>query len=221
MSGELFQIESNNLCELELQLNSSLIKCYIKIPPTESAIEKCFYPKLLDYIQEALNEICDFCLPSTQKPVSYLECPFDHEENIEHPHLLFSEISSTSSRVICKITNNPVPKEYYTPLLKSEGKLLFFNLVLFACSILHSLILMWSNLLYCHLVYTKVKSVTDCLPTCKEQICDRSVFETPLEMLLAYSVSCQFSDIGSLNQLSNWQKQSVSEKTRLFARNVP
>ena len=42
------------------------------------------------------------------------------------------------------------------------------------------------------------------------------------------SVSCQFSDIGSHNQLSNeqkWseseQKQSVSEQTRSFARNVP
>ena len=42
------------------------------------------------------------------------------------------------------------------------------------------------------------------------------------------SVSNQFSDIGSHNQLSNEQKrsesekkQSVSEQTRLFARNVP
>ena len=37
----------------------------------------------------------------------------------------------------------------------------------------------------------------------------------------AYSVSCQFSDIGSYNQLSNEQKRSISEQTRLFARNVP
>ena len=42
------------------------------------------------------------------------------------------------------------------------------------------------------------------------------------------SVSCQFSDIGLYNQLSNeqkWskfeQKRSVSEQTRLSARNVP
>ena len=43
-----------------------------------------------------------------------------------------------------------------------------------------------------------------------------------------YSVSCQFLDIGSHNQLSNEQKrsvskqkQSVSKQTHLFARNVP
>ena len=42
------------------------------------------------------------------------------------------------------------------------------------------------------------------------------------------SISCQFSDIGSYNQLSNeqkWskseQKRSISEQTCLFARNVP
>ena len=42
------------------------------------------------------------------------------------------------------------------------------------------------------------------------------------------SVSCQFSDIGSHNQLSNeqkWseseQKKSISEQTRSFAQNVP
>ena len=42
------------------------------------------------------------------------------------------------------------------------------------------------------------------------------------------SVSCQFSDIGSYNQLSNeqkWskskQKWSVSKQTHLFVRNVP
>ena len=35
------------------------------------------------------------------------------------------------------------------------------------------------------------------------------------------SVSNQFSDIESHNQLSNEQKQSVSEQTRSFARNVP
>ena len=43
-----------------------------------------------------------------------------------------------------------------------------------------------------------------------------------------HSVSCQFSGIGSYNQLSNehkWfkseQKRPLSEQTRLFARNVP
>ena len=57
----------------------------------------------------------------------------------------------------------------------------------------------------------------------------------PMLLLKTCSVSCQFSDIGSHNQLSNeqkrskseqkWseseQKQSVSEQTRSFARNVP
>ena len=43
-----------------------------------------------------------------------------------------------------------------------------------------------------------------------------------------YSVSCQFSDNGLHNQLSSEQKQSeseqkwsISEKTRLFAWNIP
>ena len=45
---------------------------------------------------------------------------------------------------------------------------------------------------------------------------------------MLHSVSNQFSDIGSLNQLSNEQKrseseqkQSISEQTRSFVRNVP
>ena len=49
-----------------------------------------------------------------------------------------------------------------------------------------------------------------------------------IHLTLPVSVSCQFSDIGSRNQLSNAQKQSeseqkrsVSEQTRSFARNVP
>ena len=37
----------------------------------------------------------------------------------------------------------------------------------------------------------------------------------------ANSVSCQFSDIRSLNQLSNEQKRSISEHTRSFAWNFP
>ena len=49
-----------------------------------------------------------------------------------------------------------------------------------------------------------------------------------LFQFIQYSVSCQFSDIGLYNKLSNeqkWskseQKWSISEQTRLFARNVP
>ena len=42
-----------------------------------------------------------------------------------------------------------------------------------------------------------------------------------LEILMPLSVSCQFSDIRSHNQLLNEQKRSVSEQTSSFARNVP
>ena len=48
------------------------------------------------------------------------------------------------------------------------------------------------------------------------------------ELYCKCSVSCQFSDIGSLDQLSNEQKQSISDQkrpvskqTRSFVRNVP
>ena len=49
-----------------------------------------------------------------------------------------------------------------------------------------------------------------------------------IQQEVAYSVSCQFLDTGSYNQLSNeqkWskseQKWSISKQTRLLARNVP
>ena len=65
-------------------------------------------------------------------------------------------------------------------------------------------------------------------------MCDWAWENQPYLQNLSYdgyitaSVSCQFLDIGSLNQLSNEQKRSisnqkrsVSEQTRSFARNVP
>ena len=121
ISRELFQLESEGLCELELQLNcNKMIECYIKIPPTDRAIKECLYPDLLDFMHESLTELCDFCLPSAQKPVCYLECPFDHGDNKEL-HILLNEISSELG-VVCKITNTPVPKAYYTSLLRSNCK---------------------------------------------------------------------------------------------------
>ena len=123
ISGELFLLECKDLCRLEVQLDCyKLIKCYVNIPPTERAKNECLYPKLLEYIQEALNEICKICLPSAQKPVCHLECPCDHVDSKALPHLLLNEISNESS-VICKTTNVPVPKEYYMSLFRSNCKL--------------------------------------------------------------------------------------------------
>ena len=120
---ENFRLESKDLCELRVQFNSSkLIKCYIKIPPTERAIKENLYPNLLDFIQEAVTEICNFCLPSAQKPVYYLECPFDHGDNRELPHLPFNEINNESN-VICKIMNIPIPRKFYECLFGSNCEL--------------------------------------------------------------------------------------------------
>ena len=106
-----------------MQLNcNQLIKCYVKVPPTERAIIENLYPNLRDFIQEALFKTCDFCLPSAQKPICYLECPFDHENNNELPHLPLNEINSESD-VICKIKDMSIPKDYYKPLFKFNCKL--------------------------------------------------------------------------------------------------
>ena len=48
-----------------------------------------------------------------------------------------------------------------------------------------------------------------------------SMVHVTVKLVFSCNVSCQFSDIGSYNQLSNEQKQFISEQTRLFARNVP
>lgn len=121
LSRELFQLESKKLNEVEVQLNDNgMIKCYIKISPNKRAIKESLYPDLIEFIQDTLIKLCDFCLPSAQKPVCYLECPFDHENNKEL-HLLFNEISSEKG-IICKITNTPVPKVYYASLLRSSCK---------------------------------------------------------------------------------------------------
>lgn len=121
ISQELLQLESKKFNELEVQLNDNgMIKCYIKISPNKRAIKEFLYPNLLDFIQDTLIKLCDFCLPSAKKPVCYLECPFDHENNKEL-HLLFNEISSEKG-IICKITNTPVPKVYYASLLRSNCK---------------------------------------------------------------------------------------------------
>ena len=79
---------------------------------------------LLDFIQETLIELCEFCLPSAQKPICYLECPCNHGNNKEL-HLLLNEISSECD-IICRIANNPVPKAYYTWLLRSNCKLCMY-----------------------------------------------------------------------------------------------
>ena len=116
-------LECKDLCRLKIQLDCyELIKFHVNIPPTERAKKECLYPKLLDYIQEALNEICKFCLPSAQKPVCHLECPCDHVDKGTLPHLVLNEISNKSI-VICETTNISVPKDYYASLFRSNCKL--------------------------------------------------------------------------------------------------
>lgn len=126
ISKEYFLFESKDLCQLIVQLNSSeSIKCYIKIPPTERAIKESLHPSLLDFIQKAVIEICHLCLPSAQKPVCYLDCPCDHGDNKELPHLPFHEISNKSI-VICKILNIPIPNKYYKHLFRSNCELIVY-----------------------------------------------------------------------------------------------
>ena len=118
ISKDIFKLESNQVYGVEVQLNNDgIIKCCIQNPPVERKIKERLYPDLLDFIQKALIEICDCCIPSAQKPVCYLECPFDHDD--KGPHLLFNEISDESG-IICTITNTPVPKTYYSSLFKSN-----------------------------------------------------------------------------------------------------
>lgn len=120
MNREHFLLESKELCELDVQWNKQLIKCYLNLPPTERATEECLYPRLLSFIKDALDEICNFCLPSAQKPVGYLECPFNHKDG-EVPHLLLNEISMESI-TFCKVMDTLVPEEYYAPLFRSNCK---------------------------------------------------------------------------------------------------
>ena len=128
-----FLLESKDLCKLIVQFACShLIKCYVKVPPSEKAIKENLYPNLLDFIQGALFKICDFCLPSAQKPVCYLECPFDHENNNELPHLPINEINNESD-VICKIKDIPIPKDYYKPLFIFNCKLYRYLRSFFVC----------------------------------------------------------------------------------------
>ena len=92
-----------------------MIKCFIKFLPTERTTKGCSYPELLGYITNTVNEICEFCLPSTQQPVCHLKCPLNHEDDEVPPHLPLNEISRESD-IICNITNTPVPQKYYISL---------------------------------------------------------------------------------------------------------
>jgi len=113
------QFSFGNWQQFCLEYSTEYITCYVALPPDKTAAEEeCLYPDLLIFLQATLNKICALCLPSAQRPVGYLECPLDHPgDSGDILHIMLDEISEESD-LICSITNKPVPKQHYAPLIK-------------------------------------------------------------------------------------------------------
>jgi len=70
----------------------SCINCYITIHPNQLPEKDQLghllqqRQELLEYLETSITEVNKFFMPSAQKPIAHLECPFDHEQNCP-PHL--------------------------------------------------------------------------------------------------------------------------------------
>ena len=76
---------------------------------------------LLAHLKQSINEVHDIYIPSAKRPIAYIECPLQHEENCS-PHVRLDDISDTEDVYCCKGDGEIVPPEAYIMLLKDSGK---------------------------------------------------------------------------------------------------
>ena len=118
----LFQQFTLQLCE-----STSCINCYITIhskrPPPEDKLLHLLHQRqsLLNYLESSVAEVNKFFMPSAEKPVCHLECPFEHENDCP-PHLPFN-LRKQDKLFLCQCNNRRmaeiVPEVCYIQLFEA------------------------------------------------------------------------------------------------------
>ena len=121
-----FLFENGLWQQFKLQLFQSTfsIKCYITVhhhgprqPPPDLVQQR---RNLLAFLTSSINELSKPFTPESKLPVTYLECPYYHEDD-PPPHIMLD--ISRKKELTCKL-HDPVKKideKYYSPLYESTA----------------------------------------------------------------------------------------------------
>ena len=76
---------------------------------------------LLAHIKKSINELHTVYIPSAKRPIAYIDCPLQHEENCR-PHVRLDEISETKEVYCPKSNGKIVPPQAYMMLLTIDTR---------------------------------------------------------------------------------------------------
>ena len=74
---------------------------------------------LLIHLEKFISEVHNVYIPSASKPISYIECPIQHEENCT-PHVRLKDISKVNNVYCSKSDGKIVPPQAYMMLLTTD-----------------------------------------------------------------------------------------------------
>ena len=74
---------------------------------------------LLAHLKKSIIEVHEVYIPSARRPIAYIECPLQHEENCG-PHVRLEDISEAEDLYCSKNDGEVVPPQAYMMLLTTS-----------------------------------------------------------------------------------------------------
>jgi len=100
-----------------------------KLSKDEIPMVASFCRQLRHHLQECIKEAHQSYIPCGEKPISYLECPLNHQDS-QIPHLRLDEVDA-DTKLICPKSGEVVLKDNYDMLSQNYCKLLSHDICCF------------------------------------------------------------------------------------------